>query len=113
MQRLPVSLVPTTQITAAAVTYYTAPANTTAEIGAATATNATGTARTITVHIVASGGAVAAANKVVQTKTVPANSSVQLWEMVGQKLPTGSFISALADAATAVNLTVGGYQVTP
>ena len=111
MQRVPKSLVPPTQITASAATYYTAPANTVAEITAATATNSTGTARTITVHIVASGGSAAAANKVVQTKVVPANGAVLLPELVGQKIPTGSFISALADAATAVNLTVGGYEV--
>jgi hypothetical protein len=112
MQRLPKQLVATQLLTAAAATYYTAPDLTTAEIGAATATNTGGTVRTVTVHIVASGGAAAAGNKIVQTRTVPANSSVQLWEMIGQKVPPGSFISALASAATEIALTIGGYEVT-
>jgi hypothetical protein len=111
MQRTVKQLVPTAQITAAAVTYYTAPADNSAEICAATATNVTGTARTVTVHLVASAGAAGATNIVVQTRTVPANSAVQLWELIGQKLPTGATIQALADAGAAVNLTIGGYEV--
>ena len=113
MQRLPAQLVPATQLTAGAASYYSAPANTGAEIQAATATNVTGTARTVTVYLVASGGAAGATNIVVQTRTVPANSAVQLWELIGQKVPTGASIWALADAATAVNLTIGGYVVNP
>lgn len=112
MQRLPAQLVAPSQLTAAAVTYYTAPENTTAEISAATATNVTASARTVTVYIIPSAGSAASTNIVVRTRTVPANAAVQLWELIGQKLPAGSFLQALADGATAVNLTVGGYQVT-
>ncbi len=112
MQRTVKQLTPTAQLTAAAAVYYTAPANTTAEIGAATVTNVTATARTVTVSLVPSGGSAGLTNIVVQTRTVPANAAVQLWELIGQKLPPGATIQALADAATAVNLTVGGYEVT-
>lgn len=112
MQRLVKQLTPTAQLTAAAAVYYTTPANTWAEIGAATVTNVTGTARTVTVHLVPSGGAAGATNIVVQTRTVPANAAVQLWEIIGQKLPPGSTIRALASAGAAVNLTIGGYEVT-
>jgi len=112
MQRLPKQLTPTAQLTAAAAIYYTTPASTWAEIGAATVTNVTGTARTVTVSLVPSGGTAGLTNIVVQTRTVPANAAVQLWEIVGQKLPPGATIQALADAGAAVNLTVGGYEVT-
>lgn len=111
MQRLPKALVATTQITAAAVTYYTAPALTIADIAAATATNVTATPQTVTVNVVASGIGVSAVNVVVQLKTVPANTSVQLWELIGLKLPAGSFISAVASAGAAINLAIGGYEV--
>lgn len=111
MQRFVKQLVPTTQLTNAAATYYTALANVSAEIGAATATNVTGAPRTVTVYLVASGGTAGATNTVVQTRSIPANSSVQLWELIGQKVPTGATIQALADAGAAVNLTIGGYEV--
>ena len=112
MQRLPKQIVPTAQLTAAAVTYATAPASTDYEIGAATATNVTGTTRTVTVYLVASAGTAGSTNIVVQTRTVPANQSVQLWEIIGQKMPAGATLQALASAASAINLTVGGYSTT-
>lgn len=116
MQRLPAPLVPNAtqtsgQLTASAATYYTTPANTTTEIQWAYATNATGTARTITIYIIRSGGAAGATNMVVNTRTVPAGGSVALPEML-QKMSSGGFIQALSDAATAVNLWVSGYEVT-
>lgn len=111
MQRLPKELVPTTQLTNAVVTYYTALAGIIADIAAATVTNVTSGVVTVTLYIVALGGSAGSTNIVVQTKSVPANSSVQLWEIIGQKIPTGATIQALASANSSINLTVGGYEV--
>jgi hypothetical protein len=111
MQRLPKQLVPTAQLTNAAATYYTALAGVIADISAATATNVTAGVVTVTVYLVASGGSAGSTNTVVETKSVPANSSVQLWELVGQKVPAGATIRALASSAASINLTVGGYEV--
>ena len=104
-------LVPVTQLTAAAVVYYTAPALTTAEVTAATATNVTATTQTLSVSMVPSGGTVGVTNIVVQLRSVPANSSIQLWELIAQKLPPGATIQAQASAAGAINLTIGGREV--
>lgn len=113
MQRLPAQLVPATQLTTSVATYYTVPNATIAEISGATVTNVTGTAQAVTVYIVPSAGSAGATNTVV-TRTVPANASIQLWELVGSaKMPTGATIQAVAGANSSLNLFVGGYTVNP
>lgn len=107
--RTPKEMVATQQLTAAAASYYTVPTNATAEVNSATAVNTTGVARTVTVHIIPSAGAAATTNKIVFTKGIPANGSVQLWELFGAIAP-GSDVQAFADAATAVNLRIAGYE---
>lgn len=109
MQRLPKQLIPTVELTNAAADYYTA-TGVIGDISAATATNITSGTVSVTVYLVASGGSPGTTNKVVQTRNVPANSSIQLWEIIGQKIPDGASIQAAASSNSAINLTVGGYE---
>ena len=60
-------------------------------------------------HLIASGGAAGTTNKIVYTKGVPANGSVQLWELFGAAA-SGTILQAFADAGSAVNLRVAGYE---
>jgi hypothetical protein len=111
MQRLPNQLVPTAQLSTSAAAYYTAPTLTVADISSATATNVTNGTAAITVYLVPSGGSPTAANTIVQSRNVPPNASVQLWELIGQKVLPGSSIQAQATSATSINLSVGGYEI--
>lgn len=111
MQRTPKRLVEGNLLTVGAATYYTAPANTKADISAMTATNTTGTARTITIYLVPSGGAAGAASTLVSVMVIPANKTMVINAAIGQKLEPGDFIQALADAGSAVTLIASGYEV--
>ena len=85
---------------------YTCPAGTKAQIQKLTFLNTTATARTVTVHIVRSGGAIGVTNQVWIAATVPLNTTaprgVECFEAEGQVLNPGDFIQAFASAATAI-----------
>lgn len=66
---------------------------------------------TLTVNLVASGGAAAAAN-VKMVKTLAANETYTCPEMVGQILNAGDFVSTLAGAATTVVIRISGRENT-
>jgi hypothetical protein len=104
-------LVEGTVLTASAVTQYTAPALTTTVIKKVTATNTTGTAQTITLYLVPSGGSVGAAATNTITLSVPANSGVELYLAENHNLAPGDFISALASAVTSITLMASGIEV--
>lgn len=91
------------QLTASLVTQFTAPAIDTVIIGA-TATNVTGTTRTVTVHVVKSGGSADSTNITIEAASVTLNKEIILDGLVGHVLQQGDFVSAVAEAATAVNL---------
>lgn len=85
---------------------YTCPARTRAEITMMSVLNTTGTSRTVTVHIVRSGGSIADNNQVVSAAAVAAEGTRPqgeiLWPVIGQVLNEGDFIQAFASAATAL-----------
>lgn len=111
--RLPKQLVAGVQLGASAASYYGVPANTSTTISAFTLNNTTATPRTVTIHVVASGGTASAANQIATTIGVPAAGSppTVVYGLVGQTLPAGATIQMLADAATAVTPLVSGYEV--
>jgi len=113
MQRLPKRLVEGSQLTAVAATYYTTPANTITTISAFSVTNTTVTARAVTVHLVPSGGAAGPTNCVCPARVVPPGETYNVTGAIGQTMDAGGFISALADAATALTLVASGYQTNP
>jgi hypothetical protein len=110
MAQKALTLVETVTLTAAAVSYYTAPANTTAQIDSIILNNTTATARTVKLHIVVSGGATTA-NEVVTRVLVPANGCVNVPQMALQTLEVGKSIFALCDAASAVNMRISGREI--
>lgn len=83
------------QLTAAATTYYTAPANTKAVVKQAELVNTTGAAVTCTVYVIPSGGAANAANTVISARSIAPGEAYPCPELVNQVLEAGGFIQAL------------------
>lgn len=96
---------------AANTTQYTAPAATRTIIDKFTGTNTTAGVLTITVNIVASGGAAAAANTITSTKPLQPNESYPFPEIVGHVLNPGDFISTIASGA-GITIRSSGREVT-
>jgi hypothetical protein len=93
-------------------TQYTAPAGVRTIIDKFTACNNDAVARTITVNIVNSGGAVGGANQIVKTKSLLAGESYTFPEVVGHVLAAGDFISTNASSAGVVGVRASGREVT-
>lgn len=92
-------------------TVYTA-SGVTAIIDKFTATNYSGTAATISVNLVTSGGTAGNNDLIVKTKTLQASETYTFPELVGHVLRPGGFISTLAGTASAINIRVSGREVT-
>lgn len=97
------------QLTAAAVTYYTAPASTRTIVKQIILTNVTASTATVSISFVNSGGSQGTTNRIVEQVSVPAYGIVTI--DLSQVLETGDFISALASAATTINMRVSGVEV--
>ena len=93
-------------------TLYTASANTRVKIVAASVTNDTTTAKYISFHRVPTGIAVSDANIIVNQKVVGSRATVSLWELVGQVLEAGDFLSATAEIADQLTVHISGIAVT-
>ena len=113
MQRLPKRLVDGSQLTAAAATYYTTPANTLATISAMTLTNTTAGAVTATVYLVPSGGSAGVTNCILSGRTLAAGESFNVGSAIGQTLAAGGTLQALAGSATSITLVASGYETNP
>lgn len=96
-------------LTAAAVSYYTAPALTSASIQAATVFNPTGAAVAVTIYKVPAAGA-ANASTTICTRSVPAGATIQPNELINHKLEPGSQIFALGLALT---MNISGVEYIP
>lgn len=107
MQRLPARLVSGSQLTGAAATYYTAPANTITTIAAMTLTNTTAGAVNCTVYLVPSGGSAGVTNCILSARTIAIGESYNVASAIGQTLPAGGFIQALGLNVTMV---ASGYE---
>ena len=92
-------------------TVYTA-TGVTAIIDKFTATNYSGTAATISVNLVTSGGTAGNNDLIVKTKTLQASETYTFPELVGHVLRPGGFISTIAGTASAINIRVSGREVT-
>jgi hypothetical protein len=112
-QRLPKQLCAGVQLGVAAAVLYTVPANTLTTISAATLTNSTGSARTATLYLVPSGGTPGAANMILSARTISPGESYNVAQAIGQTIPAGATLQALADAAAAVTLVASGYETNP
>lgn len=110
MQRLPKRFIDGSQLGVAAAVYYTVPVNTVSTISAMSITNTTGSARTVTVHLVPSAGVAGAANAVCSARTVSPGETFNVFGAIGQTLAAGGTIQALADAAAALTIVASGYE---
>jgi len=77
-----------------------------------TATNVSGANATINVNIVPSGGSVGVDNRIVDTRAIAPDETYTFPELVGQVLESGSFISTIASAASALTIRASGREIT-
>lgn len=93
------------------VTQYTS-INASTIIDKFTATNYGAVPASISVNLVASGGAAGNDNLIVKTKTLQAGETYTFPELVGAALAPGGHISTLASAASAINIRASGRVIT-
>lgn len=105
------NIVPGKTVEDTQTTQYTASGVTTI-IDKFTATNYSGTAATISVNLVTTGGSAGNTNIVTKTKTLQPAEVYTFPELVGQVLNPGDFISTLAGTAGSINMRVSGREVT-
>ena len=101
------------QAGAAAAAIYTVPAGFIGTLKQLVATNTTGTARTITVYLVPSGGSPSATNTVISAMTIPPSGigQISLAHLISnQVMAAGGTLQVLASAATAISFTGGGIE---
>lgn len=86
-------------------------ANCTTIVDKFTAMNTSGSTQTLTVSLVANGGAASTEEKVI-TVSILAGKTYTFPEIVGHSLDNNDFISTLASAATSINIRASGRQIT-
>jgi hypothetical protein len=89
-------------------TVYTVPASSAVKVATFSLTNVTGSAVTVSVSVVPSGGSVDGTHKVLSAYSLAAGDSTKVTEVEGALLDTGVFISINASAATAINYLITG-----
>lgn len=77
-----------------------------------TVTNTSATNATFSCNLVASGDAAAAANLVLDGKTIAPHETYTCPELVGQVLEIGGFISTLAGTASVLVISASGREIT-
>lgn len=98
------------QLTASTATYYTSTSLKT-RIDKLTITNPTGTARTVTIYLVPSGGTAGDSNTLTSAKTVAAGETWNCPDVVGHVLEDGGTLQAGASAATALTIAASGVTI--
>lgn len=94
----------------AETTQYTAPSGIRTIIDKFTGTNTTAANATLTVKLIASGGAASASNTIVSAKTLQPGETYTFPEVVGHVLNPGDFISTLAGTAAAITIRSSGRE---
>ena len=77
-----------------------------------TATNTSGGSVAFSVNLVPSGGAPNSGNLIISNRVITAGSCYQCSELIGHVLESGSFVSTLAGAASAVTIRASGRKIT-
>ncbi|HBO4891279.1 TPA: hypothetical protein VDV44_001499 [Pseudomonas aeruginosa] len=96
-------------LTATPTSYYSAPTNASASIQAVTANNPTGAAVVVDLYKVPSGSAADGTTKIA-SRTVPAGTTVTLFDALNHKLQSGT---ALFAAGNGCGLNVSGVEYIP
>ena len=97
-------------LTAAAVAYATAPANTNYIIKKCVFLNTDAVARTITIHRVPSGGTAVTGNIIMQAFSLSAGQTYDATFLGNMVLTPGATIQALASTAGVVNVFISGLS---
>jgi len=105
-------LIPAKQAEIAQTTQYTAPALTKVVIDKFTGMNDAAVPVTLSINLVASGGAAGAGNLIVKTRTLAAGEAYTFPEVVGHAMEAGGFISTIASAATSITIAASGRSIT-
>lgn len=105
------NIIPRKQAEAALVAQYTA-ASCRTLIDKFTATNTAATNITLSVYLVASGGAANSSNQVLVSKTIQPSETYLCPEIVGQSLEPGGFISTFASASNSITISATGREIT-
>ena len=104
-------LIPAKQAENAQTTQYTA-TNCKAIIDKFTITNTSAGNVTISVNLVTSGGAPAASNLIMDTRSIAPDETYTCPELVGQAIEQSGFISTIASAATSLTIRASGREIT-
>ncbi len=105
------SLCEGSQLTTAAVPYYTAPANTATLIKKLTITNTSASAAQATVYLVPSGGTAGAANTVTSARSIAPGVTYEAYEAENHVLASGDSLQALASATGALTIKASGIEI--
>ena len=107
----PVKMVAGSALTSSLVTYYTVPATTKeAIVKEIEFCNTDTVTRTVTLHIIPSGGSAGVANRVYSTLSIQAGETKNFSRST--VLLPGGFIQALADSASVVSMDISGVEYT-
>lgn len=101
-----------TYVPATIGTLYTAPTSTVARIDAIEVTNTDTAVQTVTIYLVASGGAADASNAVMYQQGIAPNETRRVSGAIGQVLRAGGTIQAIATATSKVNIYASGVEIT-
>lgn len=105
------TIIQSKQAESAQTTQYTA-TNCKAVIDKFTATNTSAANVTLSVNLVASGGAAGTSNLIVDSRAIAPDETYTFPELVGQVLESGGFISTIASAATSLTIRASGREIT-
>ncbi len=107
----PKSFVNGTNLTDAAVTYYTTPASTKAIIKRATFCNDNTVVVTVTINLVPLAGSAAYGNAITKTKSLAAAETWSCPDIENHILEAGGFISMLASVTAKIGVRISGFEV--
>jgi hypothetical protein len=105
-------IIPGSQLTGSAATYYTAPVNTKCVIKRLTFCNTSSDPCAATIHLVTSGGSAVDSNTITKTKTLYPAETWSCPDAEGHVLEAGGTIQALASAATSITIVGSGVEIT-
>jgi hypothetical protein len=107
-----VRIIPGSQLTTGAESYYVAPANTRCVVKRLSLTNTTLPAVTVTVHLVPSGGSATDSNMIAKAHAIAGEETWDCVSAEGHVLEAGGSIQALASAATSITIVGSGVEIT-
>lgn len=108
-------LIATQVLTASAVDLYYSPSssNGVTVVTSLIICNTDSSARTFTIHVVPASGSAATGNKIFDNCSIAADTTYVLaYEHGAFVMPANSFLSALADSANVVTITMAGVEYT-